>query len=50
MNLERKYPLADQQHCDNGGWNCWLCPSGCHTVPFDFPDGVTAEDAALEMY
>ena len=32
--------------CDNGGWNCWLCPSGCHTVPFDFPEGVTVDEAA----
>ncbi len=22
------------QTCDNGGWNCWICPYGCHTVPF----------------
>lgn len=21
--------------CDNGGWNAWVCPHGCHTVPFD---------------
>jgi len=20
--------------CDNGGFNAWICPSGCHTVPF----------------
>ena len=20
--------------CDNGGWNAWMCPDGCHTVPF----------------
>lgn len=24
--------------CDNGGWNAWICPDGCHTVPFDPPD------------
>lgn len=23
-----------QQVCDNGGWNAWVCPFGCHTVPF----------------
>jgi hypothetical protein len=23
--------------CDNGGWNAWACPYGCHTVPFDPP-------------
>ena len=21
--------------CDNGGHNAWVCPYGCHTVPFD---------------
>ena len=21
--------------CDNGGFNAWMCPHGCHTVPFD---------------
>jgi hypothetical protein len=20
--------------CDNGGWNAWVCPYGCHTVSF----------------
>lgn len=25
--------------CDNGGWNAWVCPFGCHTVPFKF-EGV----------
>jgi hypothetical protein len=20
--------------CDNGGWNAWVCPHGCHRVPF----------------
>ena len=20
--------------CDNGGFNAWMCPHGCHTVPF----------------
>lgn len=20
--------------CDNGGFNAWVCPYGCHTVPF----------------
>jgi len=20
--------------CDNGGWNAWACPFGCHTVSF----------------
>jgi hypothetical protein len=26
---------AEQQTCDNGGWNAWMCPYGCHTVAFD---------------
>ena len=21
--------------CDNGGFNAWACPWGCHTAPFD---------------
>lgn len=21
--------------CDNGGFNAWVCPDGCHTVSFD---------------
>lgn len=25
---------SGQATCDNGGWNAWMCPSGCHTVPF----------------
>ena len=25
---------SEQATCDNGGWNAWMCPSGCHTVPF----------------
>lgn len=20
--------------CTNGGWEAWLCPFGCHTLPF----------------
>jgi hypothetical protein len=26
-----------EQHatCDNGGFNAWACPYGCHTVSFD---------------
>ena len=27
---------ADEQEiCDNGGFNAWICPWGCHTVSFD---------------
>jgi hypothetical protein len=25
----------EQALCDNGGFNAWVCPHGCHTVPFD---------------
>jgi hypothetical protein len=21
--------------CDNGGFEAWVCPYGCHTLPFD---------------
>ena len=28
--------------CDNGGSNAWVCPFGCHTVPFDAPDDEEA--------
>ena len=23
--------------CDNRGFRCWICPNGCHTVPYDPP-------------
>ena len=26
---------AGGRTCDNGGFNAWACPSGCHTVSFD---------------
>jgi len=26
---------SEQRTCDNGGFNAWVCPYGCHTVPFD---------------
>ena len=29
---ERAEELAT---CDNGGFNAWVCPFGCHTVSFD---------------
>src|SRR5262245_10059258 len=29
---------AEQQTCTNGGWEAWICPSGCHTVPFSRGD------------
>lgn len=24
--------------CDNGGFDAWMCPHGCHCVPFDTAD------------
>jgi hypothetical protein len=24
--------------CDNGGFNAWVCPTGCHRVSFDSPE------------
>ena len=28
---------SEHATCDNGGWNAWMCPSGCapHCVDFD---------------
>src|SRR5262249_48950571 len=26
--------MEQQATCDNGGWNAWCCPFGCHTVSF----------------
>ena len=32
---ERIWDRANEQRtCDNGGWNAWMCPFGCHTVNF----------------
>lgn len=25
---------SEQRICDTGGFNAWICPWGCHTVPF----------------
>ena len=25
-----------QKTCDNGGWNAWMCPYGCHPHCVDF--------------
>lgn len=27
--------IESQRTCDNGGFNAWVCPYGCHTVSFD---------------
>lgn len=29
---------SELQTCDNGGFNAYVCPFGCHTVPFDTED------------
>jgi hypothetical protein len=34
--------MQEQATCDNGGWNAWCCPSGCHTVSFSPESEVTA--------
>jgi len=26
-----------QRLCTNGGWEAWVCPYGCHLVPFSPP-------------
>jgi hypothetical protein len=33
----------DHRTCDNGGWNAYVCPDGCHTVPFEAPEGSDHE-------
>jgi len=35
--------MEDLATCDNGGFNAWCCPHGCHEVPFDFPKGWRPE-------
>lgn len=27
--------MEELRTCDNGGFNAWACPYGCHTVSFD---------------
>ena len=27
--------MTENRTCDNGGFNAWCCPYGCHTVSFD---------------
>ena len=27
--------MQEFETCDNGGFNAYCCPFGCHTVPFD---------------
>jgi len=51
--VERVWDRAStQKTCDNGGWNAWMCPYGCHCHCVDFgPEDsnmhprVTREDA-----
>ena len=44
----------EDRTCDNGGWNAYMCPEGCHTVPFSregciYCDG-TGNDPEGEHY
>lgn len=32
--------MDDQALCDNGGFNAWCCPDGCHTVSFDPEENI----------
>ena len=32
--------MEELRTCTNGGHEAYCCPSGCHTVPFDLPEGV----------
>jgi hypothetical protein len=34
----------EDQTCDNGGWNAWVCPYGCHTVPFSRSTSITLRE------
>lgn len=40
---------CDLQTCDNGGFNAWLCPFGCHTVSFDREGMDELEPALVNM-
>lgn len=40
---------SEQRTSDNGGWNAWICPSGCHTVPFDAAGQGAEEETAGGM-
>lgn len=31
-----QFASEELRTCDNGGFNAWLCPYGCHTVSFDY--------------
>lgn len=35
------WSLYDYRTTDNGGWNLYICPDGCHTVPFDLIEDRT---------
>lgn len=33
--IERIWEWCERQaRCENGGWQAWVCPYGCHTAPF----------------
>jgi hypothetical protein len=33
--------VEEQAICDNGGFDSWVCPYGCHTVSFDRQEELT---------
>lgn len=35
VELIWEHASTQNRTCDNGGFNAWMCPTGCHTVPFD---------------
>ncbi len=44
------YERAEQEAtCDNGGFNAWMCPSGCHTVSFS-PSEELISKTIIESY
>lgn len=42
---ERIWEKAEElATCDNGGWNAWCCPDGCHTVSFTLQETEEEEE------
>jgi hypothetical protein len=37
-----------QATCNNGGFEAWCCPFGCHTVPFDLVCSICGNDIEEE--
>jgi hypothetical protein len=32
--------VSGKRTCDNGGFNAWVCPIGCHTVSFNLEEAI----------